>query len=335
MKRFLQRIAHFLERIKNECYSYSKTKKFFGSEIARVAFVDGLFPSGRTERYISTVQKYVDNELKTVIDKYNDNPPIRIYRNGGIAVDRNRMPIWCCWWQGENQMPEIVQMCNARLKQIIPYDKAELHIITLDNYKDYVDIPDIIIEKFEAGIVTMATMSDVLRFSLLERYGGYWLDATVFFTDDIPQEYFTRNFYCQKMTDRTDLSVREACKCNWCGFSMKGQKHNIIFNYMIDAFEHWWTKYDTIIDYVLIDYILMSGYRNIPAITKIIDSVEDNNQDIFEMYGLLNEPYSEELFNKFTKRNVMHKLTYKLDLKKETDDGKLTLYGYLYNKTFN
>ena len=31
----------------------------------------------------------------------------------------------------------------------------------------------------------------------------------------------------------------------------------------------------------------------------------------------------------------MHKLTYKLDLKKETDDGKLTLYGYLYNKTFN
>ena len=136
-------------------------------------------------------------------------------------------------------MPEIVQMCNARLKQIIPYDKAELNIITLDNYKDYVDIPDIIIEKFEAGIVTMATMSDVLRFSLLERYGGYWLDATVFFTDDIPQEYFTRNFYCQKMTDRTDLSVREACKCNWCGFSMKGQKHNIIFNYMIDAFEHW------------------------------------------------------------------------------------------------
>ena len=79
----------------------------------------------------------------------------------------------------------------------------------------------------------------------------------------------------------------------------------------------------------------MSGYRNIPAITKIIDSVEDNNQDIFEMYDLLNEPYSEEFFNKFTKRNVMHKLTYKLDLKKETDDGKLTLYGYLYNKTFN
>ena len=232
-------------------------------------------------------------------------------------------------------MPELVKMCHTRLKQVIPEEKAELHIITLENYKDYVDIPEHIVEKFDSGIVTMTTMSDVLRFCLLERYGGYWLDATVFFTGDIPEEYFTRDFYCQRMTNKPELVAREACKCNWCGFSMHGEKGNIIFRYMVDAFSHWWSKYDTIIDYVLIDYMLMTGYRHIPAITSIIDTVENNNEDIFEMYKSLNEPYSEELLRRFTDKNVMHKLTYKMDLIKTTDDGKLTLYGYLFNEVYN
>lgn len=47
------------------------------------------------------------------------------------------------------QMPEIVRMCHERLKQRIPQDKAELHLITLDNYRDYVELPPHIIEKFE------------------------------------------------------------------------------------------------------------------------------------------------------------------------------------------
>ena len=33
-------------------------------------------------------------------------------------------------------------------------------------------------------------------------------------------------------------------------------------------------------------------------------------------------------------KNVMHKLTYKMDLKKETDAGELTMYGFLYQEVF-
>ena len=273
--------------------------------------------------------------MSSVINTYNTNPPKHNYEpKTKVNISQEKMPIWCCWWQGVESMPVIVKMCHTRLKQIIPKDRAELHIITFDNYKDYVDIPEHILEKFNKGIVTMTTMSDVLRFCLLERYGGYWLDATVFFTDDIPEEYFTRDFYCQKMTNKPENVAREACKCNWCGFSMHGEKNNIIFRYMVDAFSHWWSKYDSIIDYVLIDYMLMSGYKHIPAINKIIDTVENNNEDIFEMYKSLNKPYSDELLKRFTDKNVMHKLTYKMDLKKKTDDGKLTLYGYLLNEVY-
>ena len=175
----------------------------------------------------------------------------------------------------------------------------------------------------------MTTMSDVLRFALLERYGGYWLDATVFFTGEIPEEYFSGKFFCQRMVSNTKYAVREACGCNWCGFSMAGPSGSIVFRFMKDAFSIWWEHFDTIIDYVLIDYMLLTGFQSVPAIHKVIDSVPDNNEDIFEMYQVLNQPYSEELYQRLTERNVMHKLTYKMDLRKQTEDGQMTMYGYL------
>ena len=168
---------------------------------------------------------------------------------------------------------------------------------------------------------------------LLNKYGGYWVDATVFFTGDIPKEYFKRDFYCQKMYD-PEIYKREACKGRWCGFSIAGKNNNILFKFMKDGFFEWWEHYNDIPDYVLIDYMILIAYKNIPDVKKCVDSVENNNEDIFEMYKYLNEPYSQELYDKLTKRNVMHKLTYKMDLKMITDAGKETLYGHLYNEVF-
>ena len=98
---------------------------------------------------------------------------------------------------------------------------------------------------------------------------------------------------------------------------------------MNDAFDKWWAHYDTIIDYVLIDYMLMTGFRHVPQINAIISAVPNNNIEIFNFYKKLNEPYSNELYAELTKVNVMHKLTYKMDLTKQTPDGEDTLYGRL------
>ena len=85
-----------------------------------------------------------------------------------------------------------------------------------------------------------------------------------------------------------------------------------------------WRKYDDIVDYVLIDYLILLGYKNFQQIRELIDDVPDNNQDIFEMYQVLDKPYSKELYERLTKQNIIHKLTYKIDLKKETADGQET-----------
>lgn len=332
MRRLIQRVYHLLERIIRESKVFPQRLKVFGWKVAFDTFLDGLIPPGKSERYIHIIESYVDEYLRDLIKEYQQKAK-NWNQSACKFAEVERMPVWCCWWQGEKNMPELVAMCYERLKQVIPKDRAELHLITLDNYLSYVELPKHIIQKFENGTITMTTMSDVLRFNLLSKYGGYWLDATVFFTGEIPKEYFSEEFYCQRMADPVKCK-REACKGNWCGFSMAGKSDNIIFHFMKDAFSSWWKDYDTIVDYVLIDYMLLSGYKSIPEIKDIINGVPNNNEDIFEMYQVLNQPYSDELWEKLTKRNVMHKFTYKMDLHKETADGEQTLYGYLWNMVY-
>lgn len=326
-KRLFQRAYHLLERVLREGNVLPMRWRAFGVKVALASFWDGLIPPGKASRYIRTIEAAVDDIMEPVVEQFREQEETACPADG-------KVPIWCCWWQGEKQMPELVKLCHARLKQIIPADKAELHLITLDNYRDYVEIPDHILDKFDRGIVTMTTMSDVLRFALLEKYGGYWLDATVFFTGDIPEEYFSGRFYCQRMASDSEKVRREACRGNWCGFSMAGPRNSTMFRFMNAAFSWWWEHYDTIIDYVLIDYLLWTGFRKIPAIHAMIDAVPDNNEDIFEMYQVLNQPHTEELYQRVTQRNVMHKLTYKMDLIKTTSAGEQTLYGYLWEQVF-
>ena len=331
LRRFMQRGIHFWKRIFRETKRFPHMYKHFGLKIAISGYIDGLIPPGKSQSYIHTVEEYVDNDLRDLVVRYQKDTVV-----SEVAPQRQieKFPIWCCWWQGEEQMPELVKMCYTRIKQIVPENKAKLYLITLDNYQDYVSFPEHILKKFQDGLITKTTLSDVLRFQLLYQYGGYWLDATVFFTDKIPEEYFKLPFYCQRMSSNPEKVCREACKGNWCGFSMAGRAGNIVFKYMNDAFSWWWDRHDEIIDYVLIDYLLWTGYRKIPAIKRIIDTVPDNNEDIFQLYQVLNAPYSEELYRNMTMKNVMHKLTYKMDLKKETDAGELTMYGFLYQEVF-
>ena len=85
-------------------------------------------------------------------------------------------------------MPELVKMCNDRLRQVLP-DEAEIHMITEKNYKEYVELPDYIIQKFKTGKMSITALSDVLRVALLSEYGGFWIDSTVFVSGAFPKEF--------------------------------------------------------------------------------------------------------------------------------------------------
>ncbi len=322
MNRFLGRCVHFLQRIGRETKAFPRNAGEFNSQIAAEIFRDGLIPPGKSPRYLRKIEEYVESELADFIRDYRFDPmPEEPYPGS------DRVPVWVCWWQGEQAMPELVSMCYTRLKQVLG-ENMELRLITRDNYKDYVTFPAHITDKFERGIITVTTLSDILRMSLLAKYGGVWVDATVFFTDDFPAEFTAHPFYSQKMAGAADAQ-REACKSLWCGFCMAGYAGFPLFQFTRDAFAAWWAKHDDIVDYVLIDYINLVGYNHFAEIRDTIDAVPNNNVGVFEMYRVLHQPYTPELYEKLTAHTRIHKLTYKIDLVKTSADGRETLYGHL------
>ena len=309
-----------------------ESKKFpgrlleYGPKVACATYVDGLIPPEKHAFYISTIESYVDRFMIPIVESYQNWSFEQMPERPAGPV-----PVWCCWWQGEDQMPELVKMCNDRLRRLLPEDQAELRMITQENYKTYVELPDYIIEKFEQGKMSITALSDILRVALLAEYGGFWIDATVFISDYFPTEFITRDYYAQRMYDPIKWK-REACKGRWCGFLMGGRAGNIIFLLLRDAFFAWWKEHNSVIDYVILDYFLLSGYKNIPAIQSQVDNLPDNNPDVFEMYKVLDRPYSDALYSRLTKETNLHKLTYKINLVKETPAGQQTLYANLLNR---
>ena len=88
--------------------------------------------------------------------------------------------IWICWFQGIERAPELVKTCYKSVKRWYPDN--DIVLITKENFRDYVDIPEYVISKWKKGKILNAHFSDILRLALLIKYGGLWIDATVFCT---------------------------------------------------------------------------------------------------------------------------------------------------------
>ena len=320
------RMKHLCGRFKYEAARFPERRKEYGLKVASATYLDGLVPPGKHPFYIRTIESYVDEFMKPIVERYRNHPV-----GEKLAHKPGKVPVWCCWWQGVENMPQLVRMCNDRLRHFIP-EEAELRMLTADNYRDYVELPTWVIEKFEAGKMSITALSDILRVALLAQYGGFWIDSTVFISDHFPMEFIQRDYYAQRMYDPVKWK-HEACKGRWCGFLMGGKPGNVIFHLLRDAFFAWWKEHDSVIDYVILDYFLLAGYKQIPAIREQVDNLPDNNPDVFEMYKVLHLPYTPELYAKLTATTNLHKLTYKIDLTEQTPDGTETLYAYLLRLT--
>lgn len=320
------RLKHLWGRIEKETALFPSRRKEYGLKVASATYLDGLIPPGKHPFYIRTVEKYVDGFMQPIVEKYRSHPV-----GEKLEHKPGKVPVWCCWWQGVENMPELVRMCNDRLRSFLP-EEAELRMVTAENYRQYVELPPWVLEKFEAGKMSITALSDILRAALLAEHGGFWIDSTVFISHYLPKEFLREDYYSQRMYDPVKWK-HEACKGRWCGFLMGGKPGNVIFCLLRDAFYAWWKEYDSVIDYVILDYFLLTGYKNVPAIREQVDNLPDNNPDVFEMYKVLHLPYTPELYEKLTATTNLHKLTYKIDLTKQTPEGAQTLYAYLLRMT--
>lgn len=321
--KILRKIKHLLQRFAVCCREYPKDRREFGSKVARVKFWDVLIPTGKSKRYIETLSRYMEAELKDLTNGYSPHA-------ASPKKQLDKIPIWVCWWQGEGKMPDVVRMCYKAMQKHTP-DCAQTVLINEENYNQFVDIPEHITQKYRSGIISAAHFSDVLRFCLLSQYGGMWLDATVFSSDSIPVEIFSKEYYTQKAADPSAYP-KEPSRAQWCGFIWAGKPGNPLFRFVRDALFAYWKKHNTTLDYIFFDYIILTAYNKLPHIREMMDRQEPNNEHIWALWQMMNEKYDAGVCTSLFEKNIFHKLSYKAKLETETADGNETFYGHILSE---
>ena len=268
----------------------------------------------------SVIERFIEKDFSGIIEKYKSHAEEILYSKKEKFSENNGI-IWIFWWQGYDVAPILVKKCIDSITK-----NAENHpvvLITEENWKNYADIPDYIIEKVEKGIITLTHFSDILRMALISKHGGLWLDATIFVSRNIPENCFALPYF----SIHYETSTSKITKGKWTGFCQAGQKNSIIHSFCRDIFFSYWKKYNKLIDYFFIDYVMLAGYNNIPEFKKLVDSLPLNNQGIKELDKHFNDEYSKEFLDNILSESTFFKLNWKRDYKKETN-GKKTLYGY-------
>lgn len=234
--------------------------------------------------------------------------------------------IWMCWWQGVDRAPEIVRACiNSVSKNSAGRDVV---VITDDNVADYVDIPEWMLDKVRRGLASRTNLSDLLRLSLLARYGGIWLDATFFCCRPLIAPVYSAPLFSIKRPDYLHGSIASGY---FAGYSLGcDDERRFIFAAARDLFLEYWKRSDYLIDYLLVDYILAMAQRYSPAVAEAFSDITPNNPMCDELFKVLGRPFDPELWRQLCKETDLFKLTWKQDFRKQAGRED-SFFGALLN----
>ena len=261
--------------------------------------------------------RYFEKTFSEFIKSYKEKETVSL-KNKSISNC-----IWLCWWQGKENAPEIVKKCITSIEKNA--GNYPVIILTEDNYKEYIDIPEWIQEKYKKGIISRTHYSDILRIELLSMYGGIWLDSTFFCVDSI-NEYFELPVWSVKRPDYGHDSVACGYFANYSlGCNSENKK---IFKVIKDFLEEYWLKNDIIVDYLFLDYLIVLAQKYNKNVEEYFKKIGPNNPNCDELVKILNEEYNEAKWEELKKDTKLFKLTWKQSFIKEKN-GKKTFYGKL------
>lgn len=281
------------------------------------------------DKYISLIYKYLCSFLTEEINEFNKKKNITINN-----LSENR--VWVCWWQGFNNMPDFCKMCYKQLQSVLGED-TELILITKENYKKYANIPQTLITKQEKGIIPVTQFSDILRQSLLFNNGGIWIDASIWCNEKINSFVKQKSdFWSIKLEKIDDVNVwgQMISECKWGSFLLGGLKGSKVYDFVFKSMCKYYEEHNFIIDYFLQNLLIRVAYENIDDVKTMIDNVPMSNPHLYDLYRVMDEPFDNEIWEKYTSDTGFFKLTQKRKYE-DIKDGKPTFYKYLVESAGN
>lgn len=231
-------------------------------------------------------------------------------------------PIWVCWWQGEEHMPEVVRLCYRSIKQHACHHPVVL--LTEENQSQYLHLPPMVWDKYQAGIISRTHLSDIARVYLLKEYGGIWMDATILLMEDVDRVVDIHSAY---WSYRHVTPYNNVSKGLWTSYFQASSKDHFISAYLYESLVHWWEHNDKLFTYLQFDYFFRLGYNHLPAMRSCIDHLPV--RPIGMLRKILDAEYDSVQWERVIGEAPFHKLSYKKYTKKCTKQGKTTHYAHL------
>ena len=227
-----------------------------------------------------------------------------------VAYDRLKPKIiWTAWLQGIDHAPEIVKVCWDSQKAFLP--DYEYRIMTLENFHQWVSLPDDIIGKFKKGAMPPACFADLLRLAALKEYGGVWMDASLLCTGLKSDRL--KELWCQ--IENSELTIPryfrkgERCAVGLGNWFISAKKWNRVINGVFDAMIAYWHDHDCVTDYYMMHLFLALALRRWPETS--VDMPRLNGYHCIMMGDWINKGVSKEQWDDLTAHVAFHKLNYR------------------------
>ena len=241
--------------------------------------------------------------------------------------------IWFLWWQGENSIPPLQQSCINSVKK---YAKGyEIKIITKNNYKEYIDIDDLLGYRSQKFLgkerLIIQHFSDIIRMRLLKKYGGIWLDATMLFTDDKTLKLIeTLPFFTIRLKELLDNKLLFAPgHGQFCTSFLASYKDNPLFSYIEDCLIYHLNHHKSFWDYFISEYAIVLGMERVPQFKSLFESVPFSNSRMFWLEDKLYNKFNLELWRTIKQSTDSFKLNWRFQ--KENINNENTYFQFILN----
>jgi hypothetical protein len=247
-----------------------------------------------------------------------------------------RLPkvIWTLWLQGWDEVPDIVQACLNTWEENNP--DWTINKISLANIYDYLD-DSILLSSMSGKNVQPEALSDVIRIALLERYGGVWVDSTVYCLKPLDTWLF------EKLGSGFFAFEKPSSERMLASWFLAAYSDNYIVKEWQRRVGEYWAHRTKRHHYFWFHDLFKEAYKADPYIRACWDStpkISDRGPHYYSPYKKLSAPMSssdhlllksqlspvQKFIQKLTKSQQIPvlKLTHKLPDKRYSDDSVLT-----------
>lgn len=278
--------------------------------------------------FIATGKKYIKKYRNLNYEQDGDIKKLLDYKSEEVKIGKT---IWQFWDSGYKNVPEGIKVCIDRVQEIAKNSEFDYVLITDENIEKYIYTPEFILKKYRTGKITKPHFSDIVRMSLLSKYGGLWIDTTYYVSQKVNLNIAKCNFFT--LHKKWGAFAGNPAMCRWLqNFIGSDVSEYRLFKFCLAGFYKYWRNHEEMPkEYLFIDYLILTFYKTNKEFRKNLKSLKSNFKGVASMSLLSNYFHNSVIYSKKNEKRLLsqadlyHKLDFKYS-KQELNNGKETFY---------